>query len=106
NMAGNTDIEHASGWESSSDRYQIWNLDALPSNRDLEIVWTYAYRAIRDANISIEGLIASGKLESADAVEARTMNQLLGEAYTLRAYWYSILAFYFGDVPFVTEAPV
>lgn len=105
NMTGNTDIEHQSGWTSNGDRYQIWNLEALPSNRDLDIVWTYAYQAIRDANIVIEGLNASGSLESSDAVEAATMNQLLGEAYTLRAYWYSMLIFFFGDVPYVTEAP-
>lgn len=106
NMAGNTDIEHASGWASQGDRYQIWDLNALESNRDLDIVWTYAYRAIRDANISIEGIIASGNLDSPDEAERRTYNHLIGEAYTLRAYWYSILAFYFGDVPYVTEAPV
>ena len=58
NMAGNTDIEHSSGWTSEGDRYQIWDLEALPSNRDLDIVWTYAYRAIRDANISIESIQA------------------------------------------------
>src|SRR5690606_20943257 len=97
---------HQSGWSSSGDRYQIWDLNALESNRDLEIVWTYAYRAIRDANISIEGLKASGKLESEDAAEARTMNHLLGEAVTIKAYWYSILTFYWGDVPFVDFAPV
>ncbi|UCS92869.1 RagB/SusD family nutrient uptake outer membrane protein [Echinicola marina] len=105
NMTGNTDIERQSGWNSNGDRYQIWNLDALESNRDLEIVWTYAYRAIRDANIAIEGLLASGKLESSDVTEANTMNQLLGEAYTLRAYWYSMLIYYFGDVPYIVEAP-
>ncbi|MBN7811295.1 RagB/SusD family nutrient uptake outer membrane protein [Algoriphagus sp. H41] len=106
NFAGNTDIEHQSGWTSTGDRYQIWDLNALESNRDLEIVWTYAYRAIRDANISIEGLRASGKLNSEDPVEARTMNHLLGEAVTLKAYWFSILTFYWGDVPFVDFAPV
>lgn len=105
NMVGNTDIERQSGWNSTGDRHQIWNLNALESNRDLDIVWTFAYRAIRDANISIEGLLASGKLESSNVIEAATMNHLLGEAYTLRAYWYSMLIFYFGDVPFITEAP-
>lgn len=105
NMTGNTDIEHASGWSSGSDRYQIWDLNALPSNRDLDIVWTYAYRAIRDANIAIEGILASPALQSSDAATAATMNHLLGEAYTLRAYWYSMLIFYFGDVPFIKEAP-
>lgn len=105
NMTGNTDIERQSGWNSNGDRYQIWNLDALESNRDLEIVWTYAYQSIRDANIAIEGLEAGGKLESTNVTEANTMNQLLGEAYTLRAYWYSMLTYYFGDVPYVVEAP-
>ena len=105
NMTANTDIEHASGWTSNADRYQIWDLNALPSNRDLEIVWTYAYRAIRDANIAIEGILASSALQSTDAATSATMYHLLGEAYTLRAYWYSMLIFYFGDVPFIQEAP-
>lgn len=105
NMTGNTDIEHQSGWTSNSDRYQIWNLEALTTNRDLDIVWTYAYRAIRDANIAIEGIQQSGNLEASDESVRRTFNHLLGEAYTLRAYWYSMLAFHFGDVPYITEAP-
>lgn len=105
NFTGNTDIEHQSGWSSNSDRYQIWNLDALPSNRDLDIVWTYAYRAIRDANIAIEGITKSENLENEDETVRRTMNQLMGEAYTLRAYWYSMLIYYFGDVPYVVKAP-
>jgi hypothetical protein len=105
NMAGNTDIEHASGWSATADRYQIWDLNALASNNDLNIVWTYAYRAIRDANIAIEGIQASPAFTSGDAATVRTMNNLLGEVYTLRAYWYSILTFYFGDVPFITAAP-
>ncbi|TRZ43699.1 RagB/SusD family nutrient uptake outer membrane protein [Robertkochia solimangrovi] len=106
NMTGNTDIEHQSGWTSNGDRYQIWNLEALDSNRDLNIVWTYAYQAIRDANISIEGILASSALQSSDVTVQNTMYHLLGEAYTLRAYWYSMLIFYFGDVPYVTQAPV
>ncbi len=106
NMTGNTDIEHSSGWTSDGDRYQIWRLDAVTSNRDLDIVWTYAFRAIRDANIAIEGINASGNLEANDAVTRNTFNHLLGEAHTLRAYWYSMLCYFFGDVPYVTSAPV
>lgn len=105
NMTGNTDIEHASGWTSSSDRYQIWDLNALPSNGDLRQFWNAAYTAIRDANIAIEGLQASEALNSSDARTSRMMYHMLGEAYTLRAYWYSMLTFYFGDVPNVREAP-
>lgn len=107
NFAGITDIEigYHNG-EYDNGRREIWNLDAQDSNGDLNVVWTYAYRAIRDANIAIEGITSSGNLEATDAAVKSTFNQLLGEAYTLRAYWYSILAYYFGDVPYVTEAPV
>lgn len=105
NMTGNTDIEHSSGWTSSSDRYQIWNLNALPSNGDLDKVWEAAYQAIRDANIAIESIEAGDAINSSDVATARTMRHLLGEAYVLRAYWYSMLTYYFGDVPNVREAP-
>lgn len=105
NMTGNTDIEHSSGWSSSSDRYQIWNLDALSTNGDLRQFWNAAYTAIRDANIAIEGIESAGSLESPDVQTKKLMNNMLGEAYTLRAYWYSMLIYYFGDVPNVRIAP-
>ncbi|WP_233622021.1 RagB/SusD family nutrient uptake outer membrane protein [Flavobacterium agrisoli] len=106
NFCGNTDIEHQTGWNSEGDRHQIWNLKANPNNRDLDIVWSNAYRAIRDANIAIKGITDSGNLEASDAATKATFYQLLGEVYTLRAYWYSMLIYYFGDVPYVTNAPV
>jgi len=105
NMTGNTDIEHSSGWTSDGARYQIWNLKAQPNNGDLGYVWDIGYKAIRDANIAIEGILGSTAYTSSDAELTRKMKHLLGEAYTMRAYWYSMLVFYFGDVPFSTEAP-
>lgn len=104
NMTGNTDIEHAGG-ASDGARYQIWRLNAQPNNGDLAYVWDIAYKAIRDANITIEGILASDALRSTDPVLLRNMNHMLGEAYTMRAYWYSMLIFYFGDVPFSNQAP-
>lgn len=104
NMTGNTDIEH-NGGSSDGARYQIWRLDARENNGDLDYVWEIGYKAIRDANIAIEGILASEALVAEDKVLSDKMKHLLGEAYTLRAYWYSMLIFYFGDVPFVTEAP-
>lgn len=107
NMTGNTDIEigyHNSEFDNG--RREIWNINAQASNGDLNQVWTVAYRAIRDANIAIKGITNSGNLNSSDVAVKNTFNQLLGEAHTLRAYWYSMLAFHFGDVPYVTEAPV
>ena len=104
NMTGNTDIEHAGG-SSDGARYQIWRLDAQENNGDLKYVWDIGYQAIRDANIAIEGIMASDALNSDDAALSRKMSHLLGEAYTMRAYWYSMLIYYFGDVPFSQEAP-
>ncbi len=104
NMTGCTDIEHAGG-SSDGARYQIWRLDARENNGDLEYVWEIGYQAIRDCNIAIEGIQNSEAYESDDVALADEMNHLLGEAYTLRAYWYSMLTFYFGDVPFSTQAP-
>lgn len=105
NMTGNTDIERQSGWGSTADRYQIWNLNAVPSNGDLRQFWNAAYTSIRDCNIAIEGIEASSVLSSSDVASIRQMNHMLGEMYTLRAYWYSMLTYYFGDVPNVREAP-
>lgn len=105
NMTGNTDIERQSGWTSSGDRYQIWDLNALSSNGDLRQFWNAAYTAIRDANIAIDGIESSAALNSPDVLTSRKMYHMLGEAYTLRAFWYSMLTYYFGDVPNVREAP-
>jgi starch-binding outer membrane protein, SusD/RagB family len=104
NMTGNTDIEH-SGGTSDGARYQIWRLNAQENNGDLDYVWSIGYQAIRDANIAIEGILASKALQAEDVTLSKAMYHLLGEAYTMRAYWYSMLIYYFGDVPFSTQAP-
>src|SRR5690606_18350739 len=105
NMTGNTDIEHSSGWGSTADRYQIWDLNALSTNGDLRQFWNSAYTSIRNANIAIEGIEASAALQSPDAATKNLMYHMLGEVYTIRAFWYSMLVYYFGDVPNMREAP-
>lgn len=104
NMTGNTDIEQNSGTGSTA-RYEIWRLEAQANNGDLKIVWEVAYKAIRDCNIVIEGVLASPAFNSTDTGIQNNMKQFLGEAYTMRAYWYSMLIYHFGDVPFSTQAP-
>ena len=104
NMTGNNDLEHHGG-SSDGARYQIWRLDAQENNGDLEYVWEIGYKSIRDANIAIKGIKNSDALKSDDVALRDKMNHLLGEAYTMRAYWYSMLIYYFGDVPFSTQAP-
>jgi hypothetical protein len=105
NMTGNTDIEHQSGWSGTADRYQIWDLNALASNNDLRIVWNAAYSSIRNCNVAIEGILASPALKSSDQTVSKEMYNLLGEAYTIRAFWYSMLTYHFGDVPNMRTAP-
>ena len=106
NMTGNTDLEWSSGYDNKDNgRREIWNLDAQTSNGDLRQFWYAAYTAIRNANISIEGILASEALNSEDEATSKLMYHYLGEAYTLRAFWYSMLVYYFGDVPLIVEAP-
>lgn len=59
-----------------------------------EIWWNDAYKDIYAINSFIEGLINSTFIKSVDK------NQLLGEAYTLRALYYQTLAKIFGDIPY------
>lgn len=105
NMTGNTDIEHGPGYDGSGGRYDIWALHARENNNDLGYVWTYGYQAIRNCNIAIDGIRASDALNSDDETISGQMYQLLGEAYTMRAYWYSMEIYFFGDVPFLKNAP-
>ncbi|TDD93901.1 RagB/SusD family nutrient uptake outer membrane protein [Flavobacterium cellulosilyticum] len=105
NMQGNTDIEANGNLTSTSARYELWGLRAGENNSDTKVVWEIAYKAIRDSNIVIDGIHESKGYSSNDIVLVAGLNQLLGEAYTLRAYWYSMLIFTFGDVPFIKVAP-
>ena len=104
-MTGKYRYRASKWWTSSGDRYQIWDLNALSTNGDLRQFWNAAYTAIRDANVAIEGIEALVQPFNQMTRTKIPMNNMLGEAYTLRAYWYSMLVYYFGDVPNVREAP-
>ncbi|MBF9255059.1 RagB/SusD family nutrient uptake outer membrane protein [Pontibacter sp. 172403-2] len=99
NFMGNTDIE-AGGVSGSPDnaRRDVWSFEATASNSDVRVVWNNAYNAINRANEAIEGIENSALYQQGNP----TMNQLLGEALTLRAYWYYYLVNLWGDVPFKT----
>lgn len=108
NMQANTDIEvHGADPVSihSKTNIEIEMLDPVSSNGDLQKAWESGYKAIRDCNIVIDGIHESGNLESTDSAVKANMYQFLGEAYTIRAYWYSMLINSFGDIPFSTQAP-
>lgn len=104
-FTGNSDIEHGGvGAAPDASRRDIWSLEARysASFSDLATTWNNTYKAINRANECIEGLQRSTAMS--DPELAPEMKQLLGEAYTLRAFWYYILTMYWADVPFLTKA--
>ncbi|HSC54308.1 MAG TPA: RagB/SusD family nutrient uptake outer membrane protein [Phnomibacter sp.] len=92
--ANNTDVE-VGGVAGAPDggRRDIWSFQSTEGFADLGTVWNNAYKAINRANECIEGIKKSALAETPE------MQQLLGEAYTLRAYWYYLLVNHWGDVP-------
>lgn len=58
--------------------------------------WNESYKDIYAINAFIEGMITSTLIKKEDK------NQLLGEAYTLRALYYQTLTKIFGDIPYTT----
>jgi hypothetical protein len=102
NFTGNSDIEVGGvGASPDNSRRDIWSFEATPANGDLLTVWNNAYNAINRANECIEGIKSSTLYQDPNNP---MMKQLLGEALTLRAYWYYLLINHWGDVPFKTTA--
>lgn len=69
------------------------------SDTDFDFAWQMHYKGIFNANTTIEGLI--NMQEQANNMEY--FNQMLGEAYFMRAYYYFQLAVMFGPVPLITS---
>jgi hypothetical protein len=104
-FTGNSDVECGTPTAApDNSRRDIWSLEAKlsPSFVDLKTTWNNTYNAINRANECIEGIQASALYN--DPANNKGMKQLLGEAITLRAYWYYILQNYWADVPFKTTA--
>jgi hypothetical protein len=102
----NTDIEYRSGWSSgavlsttkSDDLFALYNPNATIgdgyNNSDAANPWNRMYEGIEDANLAIAGIRLYGNPQ-----EGNDMGQFLGEALTLRAYFYYDLIKWWGDVP-------
>jgi len=93
----------------SADGDQVW-MDQLgdfsftSENAAFNGIWVYDYEGISRANLAISFLTNSEIVQKTGMDEARK-NQLLGEAYFLRAYYYFDLTNNFGDVPLVLSSP-
>ncbi len=95
----NTDVEcmgPSAGIPNGAHRSDIWGLQASAdvAFSDIYKAWNNNYEAIDRANQVIEGIKASAISDNAE------MQQMLGEAYCLKAYRYWMLCNFWGDVPY------
>ena len=81
----------------------INNFTFTSSNGGPNGLWKYDYEGIKRLNIAI-GFLTNPKLETITGISTARKNQLLGEAYFLRSYYYFSLVTNFGDVPLITSS--
>jgi hypothetical protein len=92
-------------WAADGD--QPWmddinNFTFTASNGGPNGLWKYDYEGIKRLNIAI-GLLTKSDIETVTGITTTRKNQLLGESYFLRAYYYFSLVTNFGDVPLITK---
>ena len=105
-MALNTDIEYRSGWSGgttlsstkSDDLFALYNASSTIgdgyNNSDAANPWSRIYQGIERANLAIAGIRKYGNPSAGN-----DMGHLLGEALTMRAFFYYDLIKWWGDVP-------
>jgi hypothetical protein len=75
-----------------------------PENQAFNGIWVYDYEGISRVNLAINFLTDADIVQKTGLTESRK-NQLLAEAYFLRAFYYFDLVNNFGDVPLVLKSP-
>lgn len=104
-MGTNTDLEYRSGWSDNKvgtftkadDLFSLYAANTTIAegyNNTDDNPWNRVYNGIERANLAIEGIRTYG-----NPAEGNDMGQLLGEALTLRAFFYYDLIKWWGDVP-------
>jgi len=86
-------------WMDDVNNYTFTSTNGGPNG-----LWKYNYEGIKRINIAIK-LLTTPDLENITGITTARKNQLLGEAYFLRSYYYFSLVTNFGDVPLIL-APV
>jgi hypothetical protein len=91
----------------SADGDQPWmddinNFTFTATNGGPNGLWKYDYEGIKRTNLAISFLTKSD-IETITGITAARKNQLLGEAYFLRSYYYFSLVTNFGDVPLIVD---
>lgn len=93
-------------WNPDGD--QVWmddinNFTFTSTNGGPNGLWKYDYEGIKRTNIAI-GFLTKPDIETITGISTARKNQLLGEAYFLRAHYYFSLVTNFGDVPLILGA--
>ena len=83
---------------------EINNFNFTSTNGGPNGLWKYNYEAIKRLNTAIE-FLNNPDIQAITGITSERKNQLLGEAYFLRSYYYFALVNNFGDVPLIL-APV
>lgn len=94
-------------WNADGDQPwmdEINNFTFTSTNGGPNGLWKYDYEGIKRINLAIV-FLTKDDLETITGITAERKNQLLGEAYFLRSYYYFSLVTNFGDVPLIV-APV
>lgn len=94
-------------WSADGDQPwmdEINNFTFTSTNGGPNGLWKYDYEGIKRINLAISFLTKSD-IETITGISAARKNQLLGEAYFLRSFYYFSLVTNFGDVPLIV-APV
>jgi len=83
---------------------EVGNFTFNSENQAFNGIWVYDYEGISNANQAI-GFLTDSELTAVAGLSDAEINQLLSEAYFLRAYYYFDLVNNFGDVPLVLTKP-
>lgn len=79
---------------------EINNFTFTSENGGPNGLWKYNYEGIKRANTAIEHL-TNPEIETITGISEARKNQLLGENYFIRSYYYFSLVTNFGDVPLI-----
>jgi starch-binding outer membrane protein, SusD/RagB family len=94
-------------WNADGDQPwmdEINNFTFTSTNGGPNGLWKYNYEGIKRVNLAIS-FLTNPEIETITGITTARKNQLLGEAYFLRSYYYFSLVTNFGDVPLIV-APV
>ncbi|MAU16396.1 MAG: RagB/SusD family nutrient uptake outer membrane protein [Muricauda sp.] len=83
---------------------EIGNFVFTPENQAFNGIWTYDYEGVSRSNLAI-GFLTDDDVVAKTGISQSRKEQLLSEAYFLRAYYYFDLVNNFGDVPLILKSP-